>query len=629
MIMKNFIQIPANNNNQSSFTDNLGFFGTPTGMMLIGSAVILTLMSMMGDSGGGGGKKNKIATSFWGGGAEKTRAKKKAIAQIESPKRNSASLFIGRPKEVAIKLSNEWIKRNLKTEDAESTTSFYIPDIQRGIAVCGGAGSGKTYSVIDPSIQSALDQGFPTVLYDFKYPAQTSRAVAYAMKRGYKVRVFAPGFPESDTCNVLDFLKNGEDAVSAGQLANVITKNANLGGEKGSDDFFDNAGATLTEGMFLLAKAIGEKEGKEYADLMTASAILGLPNLGQRLQHARDNNVFPIWTMRPLSQIISVSGSPETEASIIGTAQKTFQQFLKKDFISSFCGESTLPLDLDGKEMIVFGLDRNNRDIVGPLLAAVLHMIVSRNVSRIEPRKDPLTVFIDELPTLFLPQLQNWFNENREDGFCGCIGFQNMSQLERIYGKELSKVIVGGCATKFIFNPQDTESAKYFAEFLGEIEVEFKSKSKSKNSGKGGGGSRSTSDNKQKRQLFEPAQFLKLSTGQAIVINPAYSRGDESYIPIHQKLKVPKYVGKEMGWSQDKWAKVRSFLAGQRDNQISNDEITEALNDRTKLVEKLLPLPPNPEGNSKQQKSEEEQQPQLSQEDIYEATEQATNAMQF
>ena len=600
--MKHIIQIPtSNNNNQSSITDNLGFFGTPTGMMLIGSALVLTMMSMM-EGSGNSGKKNKIATSFWGGATEKKKAKKKAIAQIESPKRNSASFFIGRPKEVADKLTQQWIIQQLKEEEtkAESTSNpFYIPDIQRGIAVCGGAGSGKTYSVIDPTIQSALDQGFPTILYDFKYPAQTSRAVAYAMKRGYKVRVFAPGFPESDTCNVLDFLKNGEDAISAGQLAQVITKNADLsGGDSGGDKFFEDAGATLVEGMFLLAKAIGETEGTQYADLMTASAILGLTDLGKRLEYARERNAFPIWTMRPLSQIISVSNSPQTESSIIGTAQRTFQKFLKKDFISSFCGQSTLPLDLDGKEMIVFGLDRNNRDIVGPLLAAVLHMIVSRNVSRTEPRKDPLTVFIDELPTLFLPQLQNWFNENREDGFCGCIGFQNMSQLERIYGKELSQVIVGGCASKFIFNPQDTESAKYFADFLGEVEVEFKSKSKSRNSGKGGGGSsRSTSDNKQKRQLFEPAQFLKLSTGQAIVINPAYSRKEQSYIPLYQKIKVPKYVGKEMAWSQDKWTKVRGYFARERNNQISNEEISEALNKRTKLVEKLLPLRPKENNN--------------------------------
>jgi type IV secretory pathway TraG/TraD family ATPase VirD4 len=594
--MKYIIQV--NNQSQPSPLQNLSFFATPSGLMLLGSAAILALLAFPGK-----GKSGKLATSFWGGGGEKARAAKKALAQVESPKRNNASFFIGRPPVVAEKLAEQWLKEQLQTKPPRYTNRpLFIPDIQRGIAVCGGAGSGKTFSVIDPAIQSSLDQGFPLVLYDFKYPAQTSRAVAYALKRGYKVRVFAPGFPESDTCNILDFLRDEEDAIAAGQLAQVITKNADLSnGSASSDKFFEDAGATLTEGIFLLTKAIAGMKGKQYADLMTASAILGLSELGKRLASAQAERRFPIWTMRPLAQIISVSGSPETESSIIGTAQRTFQKFLKKDFIRAFCGQSTLPLDLDGKEMLVFGLDRNNRDIVGPLLAAVLHSVVSGNVSRLEPRKEPLTVFIDELPTLFLPQLQNWFNENREDGFCGCIGFQNMSQLERIYGKELSKVIVGGCATKFIFNPQDTESAKYFADFLGEFEVQFKSKSLSRNSsaGKGGGSSsRSTSDNRQKRYLFEPSQFLKLRTGQAVVINPAYVRGEEAYIPIRQKIKVPKFQIQELEWSQEKWATVRQYLASRRNNQATNAEIDAALDERTRLVEELFPLPPKSEAVS-------------------------------
>ncbi|GAX42891.1 transfer complex protein TrsK-like protein [Tolypothrix sp. NIES-4075] len=66
-----------------------------------------------------------------------------------------------------------------------------------------------------------------------------------------------------------------------------------------------------------------------------------------------------------------------------------FQRFLKCDFVSVFCGKTTLPLNLDGKQLIVFGLDRNNRDIVKPLLAAILHMIITHNVSRTVPRQNP------------------------------------------------------------------------------------------------------------------------------------------------------------------------------------------------------------------------------------------------
>lgn len=281
--------------------------------------------------------------------------------------------------------------------------------------------------------------------------------------------MFAPGFPESETCNPLDFLSDSEDAVVAGQFAQVVSRNFDRsGGQASSDKFFEEAGDSLVEGILLVTKAVGELTGQpQYCDLMTAQALLSLSNLPARLELASKSKL-KVWTSRPLSQVISVKDSEKTVAGIVGTAQRMFQRFLKRDFIGAFCGETSLPLDLEGKQLIIFGLDRNNRDIVGPLLAAMLHLIVFRNVARTTPRIDPLIVALDELPTLYLPNIVNWLNENREDGFVGLLGFQNLAQLQKSYGRELSRAIIGATGTKFIFNPQDVESAKFFADYLGE-----------------------------------------------------------------------------------------------------------------------------------------------------------------
>jgi type IV secretory pathway TraG/TraD family ATPase VirD4 len=566
---------------------------TPSGMMLIGALVGFGILQLLSD-----GKKGKIATGYWGNTKEKNVAKKKAKKQISQIKRNSVSLYIGTPADIKYRLECQWYQQNMLKKKPQKPTwnplssptpTLYIPDAQRGIAAIGAAGSGKTFSVIDPAIRSALDQGFPTIIYDFKYPAQTKRAVAFAMKRGYTVRVFAPGFPESDICNPLDLLKNEEDAIAAGQLAQVINRNTDRsGGKGGGDKFFEEAGDSLVEGIFLLTKAVATLTGNSsYCDLMMASAILSLPSLAQRLEIASAEKLN-IWTSRPLSQLISVKDSEKTVAGIVGTAQRTFQRFLKKDFVGAFCGETTLPLDLDGKQMIVFGLDRNNRDIVGPLLAAILHMIITRNVSRTIPRKDPLIVSLDELPTLYLPALVNWLNENREDGFCGILGFQNMGQLEKFYGKELARAIIGGCASKFILNPQDPESNKFFADLLGEMEISFKTKSSS--TGKGST-SKSTAEQYQKRYLLEPAQFGKLGTGKGVIINPAYCRGDESYVPLLQKIKVPKDDLKEMDWSESKWENIQQYLKQQRGIGISDETRAKQFEERRALAERLFPLP--------------------------------------
>ena len=551
-------------------------------LLLLGGWIILSL---------GDNKKGKLATAYWGGKAEENGAKKKAIKQIKEPKRNSAALYVGTPQLVQEKLEAQWQKQGLKVSPKPNAKkTYWFPDVQRGISVVGGAGSGKTVSVLDRLIQSAFDQGFPACIYDFKYPAQTSRALAYALKRGYQARIFAPGYAESDTCNLLDFLKDEEDAVSAGQLSQVITKNTDLsGGRSSGDKFFEEAGATVVQGSFLLAKAVAKLANKpEMCDLMLASAILSLSNLGKRLEFARSQSQFNVWTMRPLDQLISVSNSPETEASIIGTAQRTFQYFMKKDFIGAFCGQSTLPLDLDGKEVIFFGLDRNNRDIVSPLLAAVLHMIVSRNVSRTVPRLDPLMCFLDEIPTLYLPQLHNWFNENREDGFCGTIAFQNYAQLKHRYGDDLARVVLGGTATKILFNPQEGESNKAFSELLGDFEIEYKTKSQSR--GKGNG-SRSTSDHRQKRGLFEPSQFAKLPTGRAVRISPAFKRGKEAYIPLITDFKLSKADLKEQEWSEQKWPALHQSLIESRSDSVSDEVRSRQFEERRELAEKMFPLP--------------------------------------
>jgi type IV secretory pathway TraG/TraD family ATPase VirD4 len=604
-----FVQVPPATAQTLQIERLAGLIKSQSGLVLLSCFVALAIFRVLS----GGNKKGKIATSYWGGNREKSLAARKAKKQISNPTRNSVALYIGTPQQVRMphgtltrsRIENEWRNRGLlKTQPTfyqqlhkliSPNSTLYVPDAQRGVAVIGAAGSGKTFSVIDPLIRSAFDQGFPMCLYDFKYPAQTKRAVAYAMKRGYTVRVFAPGFPESETCNPLDLLKDEEDAIAAGQITSVISRNFDRGSNNNSDKFFEEAGDSLVEGILLVTKAIKTLTGDDkYCDLMMAQAILSLPNLPARLE-AASKDKLKIWTTRPLSQLISVKDSEKTVASIIGTAQRIFQRFLKKDFVGAFCGKTTLPLDLDGKQLIVFGLDRNNRDIVSPLLAAILHMIVTRNVSRTLPRKDPLVVALDELPTLYLPALVNWLNESREDGFVGILGYQNIAQLEKVYGKELTRAILGGTATKFIFNPQDPESAKLFSDYLGEMEIKFNSKSRS--TGKGGA-SHSTNEQYQKRHLLEAAQFAKMGTGRAVIINPAYTRGTEAYVPILQAVKVPAADIAQMNWSEGKWDLVRDRLIQNNSVQISDSDSrhedairSQQFLERRELAEQLFPMP--------------------------------------
>jgi len=450
-----------------------------------------------------------------------------------------------------------------------SNERLYLPDMQRGTFVCGAPGSGKTFSVIDPLLRSAIEQGFPTVLYDFKYPGQAAILAPYAAMLGYEVYIFAPGFDESESVNILDFLKDPLDAEMSGQIASVMNKNFNLGGKE-DDPFFSNAATQLIQAVFMLAKSTPNP------DLITCQAFLSLSELVKRLElwqkqdehqdrerlrmkktdweHFTINKYQKDWIMANFGQIISVGKSEKTLSSIIGVANNNLTRFMKPNIARHFTGQSTFDFWLEGRKLLILGLDRVRRETIGPLVATALHMVISYNLT-LKKRQDPLIVAIDELPTLYLPNIQNWLNENRSDGFCGIIGLQNMNQLEKVYGKEMSRAIMTGCTTKAIFNPGEPESAEFFSKILGEEEIIYKSKSRS--TGGKGGSSTSTSDQDKTRKLFEPSQFLKMPAGTCVLISPGFVKKqkgrEEANIPILQSIKISQAEIKLQKHLESQW----------------------------------------------------------------------------
>jgi type IV secretory pathway TraG/TraD family ATPase VirD4 len=489
------------------------------GLLGLGGIVLLS---------GNGAQKQRAAKARWANGREKAAACRVAVAQINQRRRDGLTTWINRPNMRALPRPIERRGKILRRYHIRPQgQTIFIPDGQRGTMVCGAPGSGKTFSVIDPMIRSVIDQGFPICLYDFKFPGgQAEIHAAYAKSKGYDVRIFAPGFAGTESCNILDFLKSADDGETAGQVAKVLNANFSLNGGKGSEDpFFQLSGDQLIKATLQLAKL------SEYPDLLTCQKILALEPTAL-IDRVKTANISP-WVKVSWDQFLSMRESEKTAASVAAIAALMFTNFVSPDILPSLCGKSTIPLDLEGKQMIIFGMDQSRRDIVGPILATVLHMLVVRNIAK--QRQDPLAVFLDELPTLSLPNLVNWLNESRSAGFCGVLGYQNMTQLEQAYGKETTRAILSGCNTKFIFNPGEYESAKYFSDYLGDEEIHYRQRSRSSSRD---GASVSSSDQDKVKKIFAPEEMLKLPAGHCIFINPAYGNGKEAGIPLKLKVSV-------------------------------------------------------------------------------------------
>jgi type IV secretory pathway TraG/TraD family ATPase VirD4 len=632
-----------------------------TSTALLCGCIGLMVFAKLASGGGRGGQQGR---AYWGGKRELQQAAWAAKQQIRdfNPKFKSSAtcaLYIGTPDRIYHRHRQEFYDANQEALESQiqtlaasedptertraqdlidryrpsspklfgkKTKSLYFPNLNRGTAVFGSAGTGKSFSILNPLLRSAMDQKIHCLLWDFKYPEQTADVVGYAALRGYNVQIFAPSFLETQILNICDFVKDSGDALGAAQLAKVLVKNSSMdGGNKGGgNEFFEAAGATVVQSAIMLAKWLEEDplaariaqriwqgERPPLADLMSAAAIVNLPALSSRMGYAQ-HRINP-WNVQEFAQLVSTGGGTEggktnvTEAGVIANAQKTLNQVVKRDFIPAICGKSTIDIELVGERptLTIIGLNQDYRDVLTPLLATVIDLIVSHNVAHARQRKSPLFVSLDELPTLYLPKIANWLSEARSAGFCGAIGLQNPSQLQNTYGDKMATTILANCATKFILNPQDVQSAESYSKLLGEREHSYKTITHTYQKG---GRSRSINEHITKVPLMEAQEFNKMDVGRAITISPDYRNGkqktkkgsapvrdtkDEAYIPIKIDISLPERDIASVGESKEVWQNMR-YRAQAQNQATAKDELALAreYDRRRALVEALFPPPP-------------------------------------
>lgn len=460
---------------------------------------------------------------------------------------------------------------------------IHLPYANEGGSVAGAPGTGKTFSVLDPAIRSALRSGYPIIVYDSK-GVQTETHAAYAASLGYRVSVFAPGKAYTGTCNLLDFVKSETDSLMAYQLANILEKNSAgvaPGQNSGGKDFFARTGVSLVEAAILLAKLT------KHPDLLTVGKVLNLPMLIERIKALRESGTVSNWVIESFAQLLSSEDAEKQVAGMIVTAQNVFKRFISKDLLPSFCGETTIPLDLTGKQILFLQTDVEKRDAVTPLLAAVLQLIISRNFA--QPRKVPLMVSVDEFPSLYLPMFESYLNELRSAGLIAFIGYQNFSQLRKRYGADGAKAMIAACGTQFFFNPRDFETAREFSQYLGQKEVTHYTKSRSY------GKNRSKSQNQQVQQvpLVSPDEFLKFGKGECVYVNPGHrtDKGAAS-VPVRCRVKISKQETEIHSKSLDAWhSTVRDRLVARQLKSNPLGDLDRASASRAEAADRFLPLP--------------------------------------
>lgn len=107
-----------------------------------------------------------------------------------------------------------------------------------------------------------------------------------------------------------------------------------------------------------------------------------------------------------------------------------------------------------------------------PLLSALLSISMTSLLQMPPDVQRRVWFIIDELPRLHrLKDLETFLTESRKFGGCGLLAIQSPSQLEAIYGREASRVILGNCASRIAFAEYDAETAFKISKGFGDKEM--------------------------------------------------------------------------------------------------------------------------------------------------------------
>lgn len=161
-------------------------------------------------------------------------------------------------------------------------------------------------------------------------------------------------------------------------------------------------------------------------------------------------------------------------AGAVSSAALPITQLLEAEIFWSLSPETedeTFDLDITNNEHPVFfsiGTMPKRKYVLGPVCSLIL-LICMNNMNQFGKRRSLFV--IDELPTIFIPNLDNLPATARKKGVSTILSVQSFKQLEHAYGRDKAMITRDNLSNQFIGKTRNQDTAKHIVEFFGKHDV--------------------------------------------------------------------------------------------------------------------------------------------------------------
>ena len=321
---------------------------------------------------------------------------------------------------------------------------------QKAVLVIGSPGSGKSFAVYTPFIEQMMAKGFPLLVYDYKMPDLTdivfneylAHKDVYIKKWGVEPKFCLLDFnrPEMTMrCNPIHPQYINDPADTA-EIAELIWRNITKGQQDGQNQFFSDSAKLYIDSLILFLRIHQDGRFCTFPHLIELMGRNYKANLRMLMNH-EEIRVKLVPFMDAL-----MGKAMEQLMGQISSAQIPLMRFSSPALYWVLSGND-FPLDFnnpDHPEIICMGNDPDRQIIYATTLALYTSRIfkcINRPRNDAGKRNLPCGVLLDELPTIFIKDLDQLINTARSNLVCTVIGAQDKSQLIRDYTEKEAEVI--------------------------------------------------------------------------------------------------------------------------------------------------------------------------------------------
>lgn len=411
------------------------------------------------------------------------------------------------------------------TLQTDRNKKLYIEDINRGIAIFGASGSGKTESVIYTLLKHYADHRFSGILNDYKDFELSEIAYPLFREQGIDFKTFAIADPtRSVRINPIDprYIKTEADVNGL-----VKALMSNLNPTEGNDDtalFFQNAAASLLAGVIWRLKT-------SYPEKCNLPFIIALL-LNAKNLHRVDQpygKLVDFLTADPRAEILASTfltgvGASKQTAALFSTLADGLRS-LSTPEVFYLLSASDISLDLNNPDhMTVLSLVNNpgpKRTIISPIIATIIEACFSQMSVR---SRNPSFIVLDEAPTIKIANLSERVATLRSYNVSFVYCMQDKVQGLAQYGGRdyLVKQNLTNLSTQFMGKVNDPDTASFYEKYFELIQKTQVSVSR-KDTIFSSSDQRITRSKKEQSKI-RAFEFFKLRKGEFVMFNDGVDR---------------------------------------------------------------------------------------------------------